>query len=94
MFTQKDLEQIRDRGSELRTVERQIENFKKGFPFIKLEKAATPADGIVVMKPEEIRRHVEFYEKQSATKSIVKFVPASGAASRVSEQHLARSVRG
>jgi len=83
MFTKNDLEQIRDRGSELRTVERQIENFKKGFPFIKLEKAATPADGIVVMKPEEISRLVAYYEKQSAGKSIVKFVPASGAASRM-----------
>ena len=32
MFNQKDIDQIRQRGSDLRGVEEQIEHFKKGFP--------------------------------------------------------------
>ncbi len=77
MFTEQDVAQITQRGSELKTVERQIENFKKGFPFLKLEKAATPQDGILILNQGEIDELISFYDDQSKQKQIVKFVPAS-----------------
>lgn len=83
MFTDFDLKQIRERGSELDTVHLQIENFKKGFPFLKVEKPATPTDGIIVLDQKEIETLVAYYDKSSQQKQIVKFIPASGAASRM-----------
>ncbi len=83
MFTESDLQQIKERGSDLTVVNHQIENFKKGFDFLKLEKAATPSDGIIVLNQNEIESLIDLYNQQSQQKQIVKFVPASGAASRM-----------
>lgn len=83
MFTKSDLKQIKERGSKLDTVNLQIENFKMGFPFLKIEKAATPVDGIIVLDRKEIDSLIVAYDNQSQQKQIVKFVPASGAASRM-----------
>ena len=62
-------------------MDRFIENFKKGFPFLKLVAAATPSKGILVMDEKARQDAVERYEKFSG--EVVKFVPASGAASRM-----------
>ena len=83
MFTKSDLKQINERGSELDIVNLQIENFKKGFPFLKLEKPATPGDGIIILDQKEIDSLINSYDQNSQHKQIVKFVPASGAASRM-----------
>ena len=83
MFTPSDLKQIRERGSVLEVVKLQIENFKKGFPFLKLQKAATPSDGIIIMDQKEIDQLIHDYDNSATKKQIVKFVPASGAASRM-----------
>lgn len=83
MFTNSDLTQIQKRGSDLDTIHLQIENFKKGFPYLKVEKPATPADGIIVLDQKEINSLIELFDRQSQQKQIVKFVPASGAASRM-----------
>ncbi len=83
MFTDNDLKQIKGRGSSLYVVEDQIENFKKGFPYLKLEKAATPEDGIIVLDRLEIENYVRLYDEVRKNNQIVKFVPASGAASRM-----------
>ncbi len=83
MFTEKDLQQIRARGSELSTIEKQIQNFKKGFPYIRLAGAATPDDGIKTLKHSELIALIDAYDKQREDLQIVKFVPASGAASRM-----------
>ncbi len=83
MFTNSDLTQIQERGSDLDTIHLQLENFKKGFPYLKVEKPATPADGIIVLDQKEIESLIALYDKNSQQKQIVKFVPASGAASRM-----------
>jgi hypothetical protein len=83
MFTNTDLTQIKERGSELDTVNQQINNFKEGFPFLNVEKPATPAEGIIVLDQKEIEALITSYDLYSQHKKIVKFVPASGAASRM-----------
>ena len=60
--------------------DRFIENYRKGFPFLKLVAAATPERGIAVMDEAAQREAVERYDAFRG--KVVKFVPASGAASR------------
>ncbi|WP_304233317.1 DUF4301 family protein [Jiulongibacter sediminis] len=83
MFSEKDKARIEKRGSDLKTVEQQIENFVNGFPFIKARKAATTDDGMIRLKESEIDELVALFDKESSKKKLLKFVPASGAASRM-----------
>ena len=83
MFTEKDLQQIADHGLTLETVERQIENFRRGFPSLQVVSAASPADGITVLTAEQAAAYAEKYENRDAAVTVAKFVPASGAATRM-----------
>jgi hypothetical protein len=47
MFSDNDLKQIKERGMTVEDIERQIDHFKKGFPFISLDRPATSSDGLV-----------------------------------------------
>ena len=77
-----DIRQIESRGSSVEIVERQIENFKKGFPWLDIEAPATPERGIRIPSAEEVSDDVRYYET-AHTEGKCKFVPASGAASRM-----------
>lgn len=83
MFSEKDLAQIKKRGSSLAAVKIQIENFEKGFPFLNIVKAGTVGDGIIRLSEEEMTSHIKKYESLLSDKKVIKFVPASGAASRM-----------
>ncbi len=83
MFSQKDLEQIETKGIEIQTVESQIQYFIDGFPWMSLTRAATPGDGILQLTDEQIQQALDTYEEYVPTLRIVKFVPASGAATRM-----------
>lgn len=83
MFSDKDLTQIEERGSDINIVKEQIENFKSGFPFIKAQKAATEGDGLLKLTSSEISDLVAYFDKEASKKKLLKFVPASGAASRM-----------
>lgn len=83
MFSNKDLEQIQARGSDLETVKGQIERFKSGFPYLQIEAPASTADGIKQLDTEEKRQYANRYDKDKKDLTMVKFVPASGAASRM-----------
>lgn len=83
MFTSSDLKQFKDKNISTGNIEKQIENFRKGFPFIKLAAAATPAHGISVLNNEQLDKLTDAFEKKAKDYSITKMVPASGAASRM-----------
>ncbi len=83
MFTEKDLQQIAAHGLTKEAVEVQIENFRRGFPFLKIVRAASPSDGVTVLSVEEADAAVARYEEAKEALSVVKFVPASGAATRM-----------
>ena len=84
MFTNKDIEQIENRGSNLSEIERQLAYFRKGFPYLKVLRPATVGDGIIRLDEEYISTAVERYtHKVQQGLQTVKFVPASGAASRM-----------
>ena len=82
MFTEKDLRQIADRGADLRQIEQQINSFKQGFPWMKIVGPATPQRGIRVMTPAEAEAAASYY-RNARIQGKCKFVPASGAASRM-----------
>ena len=84
MLTEKDLKQIAQKGISEEKLNNQLEQFKTGFPFLRLEAAAAVGRGIT--SPDEILRQqfIEAWDKYKAEgKKVVKFVPASGAASRM-----------
>ena len=83
MFNEKDLQQIQAHGLTLGQVEEQLENFRRGFPFLKVVRAASPGDGITMLDAAQADAAVARYEREAARLGIVKFVPASGAATRM-----------
>ena len=83
MFSEKERAQIEAHGLTVEQVEHQIENFQKGFPFLKVVAAASPEDGILILSQEEVAEAVAQYEAHANNLKIQKFVPASGAATRM-----------
>lgn len=83
MFTQNDIDQFEEKGISRETVESQIKRFKTGFPPMQLVSAAIPDNGILKFDDSEKERFIRNYESKSLHYRIVKFVPASGAASRM-----------
>ncbi|PLX10938.1 MAG: DUF4301 domain-containing protein [Marinilabiliales bacterium] len=83
MFSEKDILQIKGKGLEVKEIDHQIDNFKKGFPFIKLISAATPQKGIECFTETEINDLVKYFDENVSEYELIKFVPASGAASRM-----------
>ena len=82
-FSKKDLEQIENHNLSVFQVERQLENFKKGFPFVNLEKPAVIGDGLLRIEDEKAKEYVNIFEEYVSDAKVVKFVPASGAATRM-----------
>ncbi len=83
MFTPNDLQQLASKGISKETVERQIQYFKEGFPWAELVRPATVGDGILRFDDKQISELENYYEKYCYGLDILKFVPASGAASRM-----------
>lgn len=83
-FTAEDLQQIQGMGLTPEIVQNQINNFRQGFPRTELYAAATIKNGgIQHLDDVAIDKYVKLYDKLSSKKEILKFVPASGAASRM-----------
>ncbi|WP_200977205.1 DUF4301 family protein [Echinicola sp. 20G] len=76
-------EQISLQGMNVEKVEEQISNFINGFPALTIEEAAAIGNGIQTVTDDEIERYLKEYPSKCAEKEIVKFVPASGAATRM-----------
>ncbi len=82
-FSENDLQQLSGIGVSRDTVLRQIETFKEGIPFVCLEKAAVVSGGISRFSDEGEDELVRKFESSRKDLSLLKFVPASGAASRM-----------
>ena len=84
MFTQEDILQIEQKGMSEAQIEAQLECFRKGFDFLKLKGAAAVGDGIVAPSEDEAEAYIKAWNDYKAEgHNITKFVPASGAASRM-----------
>lgn len=84
MLSKKDLEQLASKGISKEKLEKQLEDFKTGFPFLKIEAAASVGKGIIAPTEKERDAYIARWEQYKRDgHKIVKFVPASGAASRM-----------
>ena len=84
MLTIEDMKTLEDRGVSQAELESQINRFKIGFPFLKIANSAQIGNGIMKLSPEEELAAVERWKKYLADGGeVCKFVPASGAASRM-----------
>ncbi|MEM6516226.1 MAG: DUF4301 family protein [Bacteroidota bacterium] len=82
-FTQQDIKQIKNKGLTKKIVERQIEIFKNGLPYSNLVSAAVIDDGITKLDEQKNNKYISIFESKKNEVSIIKFVPASGAATRM-----------
>lgn len=83
MFTEKDLQQFKNKGINEEKVLQQINSFKSGFPFMQLSAAATKEYGLIALSDDEENEYLQKFEENFAGLEVIKFVPASGAASRM-----------
>lgn len=83
-FTPEDLEQLKQKGISVEAVEKQLERFRTGFPYLKIDSPSSLGYGITPVDDEMavacLDRWKKFLEDGG---DVLKFVPASGAASRM-----------
>lgn len=84
MFTPEDRKQLSQKGISEQQIENQLRQFREGFPYLHLRAAASIGNGILSPSDSESQAFVEAWEMYKAEgHHITKFVPASGAASRM-----------
>ena len=83
LFSQADIRQIDKHGLTLKEVMRQMALFETGPFYLRLHKPCTVGDGIRVLDSDEMGKLEAVFETESPSRRSIKFVPASGAASRM-----------
>ncbi|MBD0834064.1 DUF4301 family protein [Aestuariibaculum suncheonense] len=83
MFTDQDIRQMENHGLTQDQVIGQIERIKSGMVYSNLVEAATINHGILKLNKNEIQQFVNLYNEKLEGLNVVKFVPASGAATRM-----------
>ncbi|WP_179353010.1 DUF4301 family protein [Winogradskyella vidalii] len=82
-FKEEDIQQIEAKDLNLDSVKKQIKLFKNGIPFTHISEAATIDNGIMPLNTDVINKYVALFEAKKDDMSLLKFVPASGAATRM-----------
>jgi len=83
MLTEKDIEQIEDNKQTLNQVIKQLEIFTRGIPFVEIITTASVGNGIQQLEGSQAEELEKYYERKRNHLDVVKFVPASGAATRM-----------
>lgn len=84
MISKADQALLAKKGISEEQLAEQLKTFKTGFPYLKLDAAATPERGVLCPSDEEVEAYIgKWAEFCSGKKTVLKFVPASGAASRM-----------
>ena len=84
MLTTQDLAQLERKGIKPAVIDEQLKRFETGFPYLAIEAVATIGNGIVRLDDEAIAACLKSWtEFRRGSGTIEKFVPASGAASRM-----------
>ena len=84
MISKADQILLAKKGISEQKVAEQLKNFVTGFPFLKIEAAASVGNGILVPDEQQIESYLATWDEYCKSgKEILKFVPASGAASRM-----------
>ena len=84
MYTSEDLKVFASRGISEEKINEQLNSFASGFPFLKLSASASIDNGILAVDDAQVDKYLTEWDGYLADNHrIVKFVPASGAASRM-----------
>lgn len=78
-----DKRRLRQKGISEETLRKQLDGFKTGYPFARLVAPALTGDGVLSFSASETERYRRLYKEKSEKETILKFVPASGAATRM-----------
>ena len=80
MITLQDKELLAKKGISEEQIAEQLACFEKGFPYLKLSAAASVEQGILAPDADEQKKYLNAWGAYTQTdKTVVKFVPASGA---------------
>ena len=84
MLTIEDKQYLASKGITEAQIMSQLECFRKGFPYLKLAAAASVDNGILSPDEEALKLYLRVWDTYiQSDRKVVKFVPASGAASRM-----------
>ncbi|MCC8146361.1 MAG: DUF4301 family protein [Bacteroidales bacterium] len=84
MLSPNDIDQLRSKGISTQQLEEQLGFFKKGFLFLKLKASASIEKGIKYIQEKDQKFYIDMWDDYlEKDKDVMKFVPASGAASRM-----------
>lgn len=82
-FNEQDISRIKAHGLSQDAVHEQLDRFRTGFPCLPIIRPASVGDGIRVLDPDEMDEYASYYVAASAELDVEKFIPASGAATRM-----------
>lgn len=95
MLNEKDLQLIESKGITASKIEEQIKRFENGFPRLRIQSVATVGNGIMRLTEKDISHYLKLWrQSQQSGVTIEKFVPASGAASRMFKNMFAFTTSG
>ncbi len=83
MLSADDKQQLAAKGISEAQIHSQLTAFEKGIPRIRLNRPCTRDDGINVLDKKELNRLASAFQEEAAKGRAMKFVPASGAATRM-----------
>ncbi len=83
MLNEHDIKQIEQKGISRDAFLKQINHFKEGFPPLNLDRAATAGDGIISVEDNDVKALIGFFDDACNDYRMLKFVPASGADTRM-----------
>ena len=83
MLTEKDLQQLSERNITENQVIQQVAQLKRGTQYVQLMRPATLGDGILRLDKEQVDMMTAVFDADREFYQFTKFVPASGAASRM-----------
>lgn len=88
-FSPRDLEDIRARGITPEEIKRQTDLLRAPPPPPVLDRPCTPEDGILTLKTDEASARIHLFDQAREEGRLSKFIPASGAATRMFKSLLA-----
>jgi len=83
MLNQKDVNQIEKSGHTVESIAKQLETFVKGIPYSNVVTTASIGNGIEAFSEENQQQLIQLFDAEKEQLELVKFVPASGAATRM-----------
>ena len=92
-FTEPDLKQLRDRGIPAERAAGYLATFAEGLPYVVLDRPCATGDGVTVLDGSELERLCRRGDEAAGAGRFSKFVPASGAATRMFQPLLSARAR-